>query len=715
MGPAPRRRLAAAAGAAALSLLLLLVAPSLGGGDAAEGSFATPARRPGDRGVYLVTQVPVAGGGQPPEGTELERAFEALAPEAAWDAQGVPFVAQRVRESWLVQGRQDAVHESWTVSLDRGLEPVAAEALEERRVWSGMRCEGVCANVAIGDDGLYRIDTDRSALRFGLDGGLCGLRHAAQGQAVDLARPVRLLGSCPAPEARAIGRTALEGHPDVAVLEARSGAQVTQVWLAAGLPYPVRVWQGWENGTGLAYTLASFEPGAGSHPQPPLQRPLPRPDLAPRGPLGPATAGFAMPFPLPEAIERARSDPAGASLDRYLREHPGAQVAAAAYTERGNGHWVHRAWRVEFAGPQPFAFSVLLGVPEEGEPAAIAPFYSSDPDAALEGELEVEVLEPRPGLAPPHALPELLPTVASLAAVYEAAAPAHMEGRSANAWAFAATCARPDCAQADAWVAAGHLRLNSNQSSLLHEAHVPGQEPVVEAYGWLVGAGPDAGLRFVEQTEQVRGPLRRASAPSGAGEPWSLARAADAWQAPGPWVAAGTGLALAAVAGAMLVQALRQAGVGLFSRIATSELAGQPVRARILAAVAAEPGVHFSGLQRRLGVSAGTAHHHLGKLTQGGLLVAVPHGRHTRYFPPETSAASVSRAKVLAAPGAAQVMEAVRRSPGATVTGLAQALGRSAGTVAHHLDRLEAAGLVERRRDGRRVTLHAVRDGSSAA
>lgn len=689
-----------------LSGLMFVAAAGLATGQP-EGPFGTTPRVPGDHGAYRVAHVPNGTGA----GVERDRIFAVQDPLRLNAADGQVYDATAVREAWLVTDRDGDLRESWRISYDDGLEPASAEVLVAHKAWSGLHCtSGLlgCTTVSVYENALYEIETDHSRTVYGQDGGLCGLRNEAQGGKVGLSKPVLFLGDCATPRLRAIRETSLPGHERVVVFAGEADGRVSQVWLADDVAYPLRVWDGLANGTGTAYTLSEVGNGRPSQAGTSSTGPLSMPGSRARTALGPSTDGFTMEWPLATAIEAGRSLQ-GSQLATFLGENPDAPLAAAAFSEVTNGHWRQRTWRVEYATEPPQGFAIQYGQPEDGEPAATAPFYSRDPSAAVDGDLSVSGHEPRPDLAPAALLPPSLPAVPDVVRLYDQVRPAGSEW-DANAWAFAVTCPPPCAAQedVDAWVAAGLTRVFSDQVGATQRFGVPELQPVITTHVRMVAARPES-LAFIERVDQVRSPYDHTPPQDAETKPeWVLATSAkgEVWTAPGPLLAAGTGLALLVAAVLVLVDALRHGASGLFSRIATSALHEHPVRADLLAAVGASPGVHFSELARRIQVAPGVAQHHLGKLIDAGLVLAVRSGGHTRYFPPGATPQQTVQAQALATAGAAEVLQAVRARPGISVSDLAAATGRTAGTVSHHLDRLVKAGLVERRRQGRSVGVY---------
>lgn len=162
--------------------------------------------------------------------------------------------------------------------------------------------------------------------------------------------------------------------------------------------------------------------------------------------------------------------------------------------------------------------------------------------------------------------------------------------------------------------------------------------------------------------------------------------------------AAATSLSAAVLAAlAWLAQRL---AVGLplfgFSRIDDDKLARHPARQLALQFIAANPGANIQDVRRALGLAWGTTVYHLGRLEKGGL-VAVRHvGGERRHWP---LGAAPSR-DALPATGRA-LAALVQERPGLAQAELAAALGVGAPAACKQLARLESAGLVVARRDGR--------------
>lgn len=163
-------------------------------------------------------------------------------------------------------------------------------------------------------------------------------------------------------------------------------------------------------------------------------------------------------------------------------------------------------------------------------------------------------------------------------------------------------------------------------------------------------------------------------------------------------VAAGTSLAAVLLGAALWVA--RAVGFlpwfSSFSRIEDDKLAEHPTRRQALDFIAANPGATLQDVRRALGIAWGTTVHHLGRLERAGLVAVRRVGGKRGHWPlgqapgrdalPETGRALA--AIVLAQPGLPQG-ELARRA------------GLLAPAACKHLARLESAGLVAARRDGK--------------
>ena len=146
------------------------------------------------------------------------------------------------------------------------------------------------------------------------------------------------------------------------------------------------------------------------------------------------------------------------------------------------------------------------------------------------------------------------------------------------------------------------------------------------------------------------------------------------------------------------------AGLLLFSRLRTDELAQHPGRAALLQAVAANPGASLATLQAVTGMSRSVAAHHLRTLARGGLVRRHEWMGTVGFHPARHEASNVHMVRVdpssldahaaLRSETARALVESLVRMPGQTLQQVSSALGMARGTVHYHLHRCAAAGLV---------------------
>lgn len=127
-----------------------------------------------------------------------------------------------------------------------------------------------------------------------------------------------------------------------------------------------------------------------------------------------------------------------------------------------------------------------------------------------------------------------------------------------------------------------------------------------------------------------------------------------------------------------------------------SDPAAGASRARLLALIHRQPGVHKSALCEATGLAWGTVDYHLRLLARGGLVSAQPAGRATRFFPALLVAREREQMAALAEAPASRIAALLRRSPGQGNQALSERLDLSSKVVRRHLLRLVREGLVER-------------------
>jgi DNA-binding transcriptional ArsR family regulator len=120
-----------------------------------------------------------------------------------------------------------------------------------------------------------------------------------------------------------------------------------------------------------------------------------------------------------------------------------------------------------------------------------------------------------------------------------------------------------------------------------------------------------------------------------------------------------------------------------------------PTRQRLLALVAAQPGINKSRLCAGLGVAWGTVAYHVHILATAGLVEVEAVGREVNLFPRGLSEGQRRLLKVLREPTALQVVEALGLVRETGLQDLSAQLGVSRKIVRRHLVQLLEAGLVQ--------------------
>jgi predicted transcriptional regulator len=119
-------------------------------------------------------------------------------------------------------------------------------------------------------------------------------------------------------------------------------------------------------------------------------------------------------------------------------------------------------------------------------------------------------------------------------------------------------------------------------------------------------------------------------------------------------------------------------------------------RREIYETVAAAPGIHFSGLKRRLDAETGLVQYHLRELERGGVLESEHHrGRRRVYVAGRHDERERTALAALRAETARRLVVALLEEAPARNGDLAATVDVTPATVSWHLDRLEGEGVVE--------------------
>ncbi len=163
------------------------------------------------------------------------------------------------------------------------------------------------------------------------------------------------------------------------------------------------------------------------------------------------------------------------------------------------------------------------------------------------------------------------------------------------------------------------------------------------------------------------------------------------------------GFAAAAATKAGWIRILLAPIATLFSRFRGQELLDHPRRAELHELICQTPGITVPDLAHASGLSRNTVIHHLRMLEKEHLIVSNAVGRTVHWFENGGRYGREHKAAyaVLQDDRSRDVADFVAKNPGATQRQVAEGLGLSPSVITWHLQRLEAASLVDRRKQGR--------------
>lgn len=439
-------------------------------------------------------------------------------------------------------------------------------------------------------------------------------------------------------------------------------------------------------------------------------------EWAPAETWGPSDEGVDHPFPLSVAWAQARDDLTWSDLRDYLDGHPDAFVTAAEFDEWRMPDSVYQTWDLAVASPgdDGFAFRITQEEMPNRRGLVDLPLYT------YEYETEFSFSEFWLRYAP-DAPPETFPTTASLLDRWGAYVP-HGQGRDASpSWGFRLMCLDDPCsgeqhrfwAGQDTFQASGGRVEPARPTSAMDAAVAWSQLDVdsrgvthlVLDIGLKTESRPDLGGSNGSSSSGIR--LQSAASAEFVGGPWSLPTPAQA-------VGAGVLAALAALLYWLWPVLKGLPAVGLFSRLRGDEVESHPVRGKLVAAIEAQPGIHFQELRRRAGLANGAAVHHLRILEEAGRIVGRRADGYTCYFARGVDAKLMSALPTLRSQSARSILAAVRERPTASNRDVASRTGLSPATVSYHLRRLREAGLVASERRGGATVLRLTRVGRDA-
>ncbi len=129
-----------------------------------------------------------------------------------------------------------------------------------------------------------------------------------------------------------------------------------------------------------------------------------------------------------------------------------------------------------------------------------------------------------------------------------------------------------------------------------------------------------------------------------------------------------------------------------------SGLADQPMRARLLELIHAQPGIHASKLARESGGPWGTVQYHLSLLGRGELVQSVDTGRERCFFPADTEPRRARLLALLNQGRRPEIARFIQEKPGSRQVDICEALDVSRKTFRSSVVPLVGAGLINERR-----------------
>jgi predicted transcriptional regulator len=130
--------------------------------------------------------------------------------------------------------------------------------------------------------------------------------------------------------------------------------------------------------------------------------------------------------------------------------------------------------------------------------------------------------------------------------------------------------------------------------------------------------------------------------------------------------------------------------VYFYTKIRRDTLLENKIRAKILNYILKNPGVHYRKILTDLNLKMGVLTHHLNMLEQQEFLKSHNDHMYRRYYPPNIR---INPAATLSPPQA-NVLQAIRSSPGISQVGIARNLNQDRKVVHYHVKRLSDEGLV---------------------
>jgi len=128
-------------------------------------------------------------------------------------------------------------------------------------------------------------------------------------------------------------------------------------------------------------------------------------------------------------------------------------------------------------------------------------------------------------------------------------------------------------------------------------------------------------------------------------------------------------------------------------------------RQRIFNLIEQNPGLHFREIQRRTNLAVGSLQYHLDYLVKKNLIKIEKRGKFTRYYTSGGPQLGESQAtmSLLRQESLRKIVIFLLTNRRVNNTKIADALGLSPSTVSWHLEKLTTAGIIEKKRKGRKI------------
>lgn len=721
-----------------MALATLLLTPPIGAADDDGARVSLPEPTAGDRGVYHAGNQTVEGD---PVGEPQVIRFELGSPELRADAyareqqvwpfifdQGEANASERTpRTSWLVDATSPPIEQRgrWTKSEDRQDTGPLGSGEAHFRIWTRSHVYSHQGQQLSGPSCLLTGAWQGEVLREGdrLEPVFCGRNLSAVPNLTATLNVARVHETGDAPSALVV-LDAATAHVDLTVRmwfrediaypmslsynvnfgpEAASGntspafgpLRDAVAWPLAqlsALPGPLEPEGDPSLAVSAELTLDRFGQGEGEALPGEDRLTWPQdPALVETGPVdawGPEDGGETFPFPLSQAIRSIERDPTLGDFHAWAEDHPDRRLTAASYLVTESRTVQKRAyWFFEIRAPDGTYWSVSSW--KELGPDQVAGLRDEMPAIRNDAQPdEADIPMPDPAL-------ERGPTIASVLQVWRQTFPTVAQEHQPNTFTWLR-------GSNHSFIQAGweDPRTDASTNPLNHR--IPFNRSTVEVA--LDGA-------LVQRSIQ-RGNFTYGTVAAGTAEETS-------WTPPPPPPGPGTtGMAslasitpqAAAAAGVLAVLLALAAKLGFlpfYSRLSDDELLENDTRRALHNALAEHPAARPSELAAAIDADRSTVRYHLRKLEEGALARKIQAPDGSRWFRAGYATPERMRRQALLASGQTSVVyEAIRRSPGASLVEVAQRAGLKPPSAHRIVERLLDAGLVDRQREGRTVSLH---------